>query len=435
MITWNIMATALSYYVLGLLGAFAPCAYPLLPVLATYMVGSSQTRRKGLVAAGLFTFGLLASVLGLVAATIYARDIANKIVGSITAEEASSFSLLIMFIVGFLMLTPFKKFVAQLSVPLPRLKRTGLIVAIPLGALFFIASAPCDGAYVIALALNIASANPSLTSLQDLLGIVIPSAAFALGMSSPFFILALGAAGARKIYKKMSKSFAVKRSSEILGIALIIFSYVSLLFLKGDFAWVLPSLHFFSDVLWLILLTYLAYATLYSAKALESKSLATIGVGIVFIILGRIANLANLSTFLGSDALPSIESVAVLIVSIGVLALTVRGFAEIFVMPLFLPDWLNHIALSIPWLILSLAARSQQIGWVFAGFLSRGIVMLYPQVQYLQWLQLRNEVRLLLDLVIESLRMSSAFMLYPLASSSIKAAKEIISLKKASLPS
>ena len=435
MITWNVTVTALSYYVLGLLGAFAPCAYPLLPILATYMVGSSQTKRKGLVAAGLFTVGLLASVLGLVVATIYTRDMANKIVGSITAEEASSFSLLVMFIVGFLMLTPFKKFVAQLSVPLPRLKRTGLIVAMPLGALFFIASAPCDGAYVVALALNIASANPSLTSLQDLLEIIIPSASFALGMSTPFFILALGAAGARRIYKKMNKSFAVKRSSEILGIALIIFSYVSLLFIKGDFTWILPSLHFFSDVLWLILLTYLAYATLYSAKAVGSKALATIGAGMVFIILGRIASLANVSTFLGINEPSSIESVAVLIISIGVLALTVRGFAEIFVMPLFLPDWLNQVALSIPWLVLSLAAKSQQIGWVFVGFLSRGIVTLYPQIQYLQWLQLRDEIRLLLDLIMESLRMSSAFMLYPLASSSIKAAKEIISLEKASLPS
>ena len=426
--------TVITYYLLGLMGAFAPCAYPMLPVLIAYLLGGGVKKGRGLVTGLLFSLGLILAVSALGLGTLYAREFANVIIGSFTAEEISSLSLYVIFVVGFSMLTPFKNIVAGISVPLPKVRKGGLFLAFPLGVLFFLASAPCDGAYVVALALNAAATAHG----NAFLIVTILSTVFALGMSTPFFVMSLAATGAMNVYKKISKSVIVKRGGELLGLALIAYSFFSLKLVGGDIGWIIPHARYVSNILWMLSLAYFALSSLKVWLAAGLKAPFAIGLGTISLLLGEFSEFWGF----GVDAtiniplhhsqltiimtLPEALSYAgSILIILGILSLCGKAFGAIALNPDLTNYLLPDAAVAITWLTLFLVTKSSPVLWAASAFGARSLARFYWSSPLFE-----GDFKLLFDLLISAGELTASAMLLSLASKNYKYAREISILKR-----
>lgn len=417
-VTLPSLYSLISYYLLGLLGAFAPCAYPLIPVLVVYLVGSEAKKGRGVVAGILFSMGLTLSVGALALLTLYAQDVARRIIGSFTVEEVSSVSLFVLFVLGFLMLTPFKDLIASVSVPLPKMRRGGLLLAVPLGVLFFIASAPCDGAYIVALALNAASqpGNPWVT-------ISLLSLAFGIGMSTPFIIMSAAASRATSLYRSLGKSILVKRSGVLIGIALMVYSYSSMLIVGVDTSWLAPYASRLGPFMWALALAYLALSSLKAGTVLRSKASVAVGIGAALMALGYVLPPISLPLQLPLNVPELVKhagSIALFLALTGLVAGSLRA-ALVYVGSIS-----PELAPALAWFLLYLRARSTPVAWAAAGFLLRGLLNYTNGVPW----ELAKELDMLVRLILASLELSTPFMIYSVASRNMRGAREISKFKK-----
>ncbi len=427
-----------SYYLLGLLSAFSPCTYPLLPVLAIYIVGSGSRGGRSILASLLFSTGLTAAVVGLALAALYAKETVRALVGTLDSEALASASLLALFVIGFAMLTPFKELMASISVPLPRMKRGGLLMAPLLGAIFFIASAPCSGAYVIALALGAMSWGESAAA-----SLLILSLAFGAGMSTPFAALGMAASEAASLYSKLGRSLLVRRSGEIAGLALMLYAYVSLLLVGGRIDRYMPYSALVGDALWTIALTYLALVLLRAASSIrgayasgdldrgptEAPSvlcMASASAGLLLLALGTVLGMwdprlqvSGLLKYAGAfallaGALPA--SLKTLKYALPFVLLKPQSLLATTVFP--------ELTAAIAWALLFAATRSRAIGWTAAGFVARALA--YSDL--LSRAAVYYELELLVSLIAQSLSLTAPLMLVKLAVTSHRGAKGLARL-------
>jgi len=406
----------------------------MLPVLIAYLLGGGVKKGRGLVAGFLFSFGLILAVSALGLGTLYARELVNAIIGSFTAEEISSLSLYVIFVVGFSMLTPFKNIVASISVPLPKVRKGGLLLAFPLGILFFLASAPCDGAYVVALALNAAATARS----NAFLIVIVLSTVFALGMATPFFLMSLAATGAMSVYKRISKSVIVKRGGELLGLALIAYSFFSLKLVGGDIGWIIPHARYMSSVLWMLSLAYFAFSSFRVWLAAGLKAPFAIGLGTIILLLGEFSefwevgvnapiniSLYHLQLTINVSLPEALSYTGSILIILGILSLCSKAFKAI-TLNLGLSDYLlPDAAVAITWLTLFLVTKSSPVLWAALAFGARSLAQFYWNLTLF-----KGDFKLLFDLLISAGDLTASAMLLSLAFRNYRYAREISLLKK-----
>mgnify|MGYP005837683327 CR=1 FL=1 len=168
-------------FVIGLVLAFTPCVYPMIPVTVGYFSGQSgkgQTRQAvGLAAAYIFGLALTYAALGAVAATT------GGLIGSamqrpaVVVGIAAVLVALALSMFGLYELRP-PRFIERRGYG-----RSGTLGALVMGAIFGAVAAPCVGPAVLGLAVYVA--NVGAPAMGFLLFF-----ALALGLGTPLFFLA-----------------------------------------------------------------------------------------------------------------------------------------------------------------------------------------------------------------------------------------------------
>ncbi|MCE5315007.1 MAG: protein-disulfide reductase DsbD [Armatimonadota bacterium] len=165
---------------LGLLLAFTPCVYPMIPITVGYFgsqVGSSNSKVMKLAGAYVLGLALTYSTLGAVAATtggVFGSAMQSPMV---IVGIAALLVLLSMSMFGLYELKP-PAFVANRSSG-----KDGVLGALMMGLVFGIVAAPCVGPVVLGLLLYVANLG------SPLMGFVL-FFALALGLGTPLFALA-----------------------------------------------------------------------------------------------------------------------------------------------------------------------------------------------------------------------------------------------------
>ncbi len=165
---------------LGLLLAFTPCVYPMIPITVGYFgsqVGSSNSRVIKLAGTYVLGLALTYSILGAVAATT------GGVFGSIMQKPS-----VIMGIAALLVLLSLSMFgLYELKPPAFIANRSsgkdGVLGALMMGLVFGIVAAPCVGPVVLGLLLYVAKLG------SPLMGFIL-FFALALRLGTPLFILA-----------------------------------------------------------------------------------------------------------------------------------------------------------------------------------------------------------------------------------------------------
>ncbi len=167
-------------YALGLLLAFTPCVYPMVPVTIGYFSSQHEDKtRMAMLLAGMYVLGiaLTYSILGTVAAMtnrVFGDLMQSKLVplglaGLLVALAASMF--------GFYELRP-PVWVAQHA-----RGRSGLLGALIMGLIFGVVAAPCVGPVVLGLLLYVARLGKPATGFMMFF-------VMSLGLGTPLFALA-----------------------------------------------------------------------------------------------------------------------------------------------------------------------------------------------------------------------------------------------------
>ena len=169
----------------GLGAVFTPCVFPMIPITMSYFLNRrSEDRREGIIHAVVFCLGIVAlfTALGLLVTAIFGPFGVIRLAAS---PWTNLFIGLLFVVFGLSMLGAF-----EITIPSPILTRLsqssdggGFTGALLMGLAFSIASFACVGPFVGTLLA--ASVN------GDLAGPLAGMAAFASGLSLPFFLLAI----------------------------------------------------------------------------------------------------------------------------------------------------------------------------------------------------------------------------------------------------
>jgi len=177
----HMITRLLMLYLGGLLLAFTPCVYPMIPVTVGYFSAQSE-RRKGrvtsLAAAYVLGLAITYAVLGTVAATtggmlgaaLQSRAVLIGISGVLVALALSMF--------GLYEIQP-PQFISNRASG-----HAGLLGALGMGLVFGIVAAPCAGPFVLGLAFFAAKTGSLLLGFAMFF-------VLAIGMGTPLFILAM----------------------------------------------------------------------------------------------------------------------------------------------------------------------------------------------------------------------------------------------------
>lgn len=168
---------------IGILIAFTPCIYPMIPVTVGYFSGQGQVQAGGrsrgvftLAAAYVIGLALTYSILGVVAASTGGVFGAAMQKPPVLIGIAAVLVALALSMFGLFEIRP-PAFIESRSSG-----RAGAVGALVMGAIFGVVAAPCAGPVVIGLMLHVAKlGNPALGFLMFF--------ALALGLGTPLFAL------------------------------------------------------------------------------------------------------------------------------------------------------------------------------------------------------------------------------------------------------
>ena len=167
-------------FVMGLLMAFTPCVYPMIPVTVGYF--SSQADKNGRRVYGLATtyvlgIALTYSTLGVIAA------VTGKAFGEAMQKPAVSGGIALVLIALALSMFGLYELQPPAFITNRASGKSGILGALTMGLIFGIAAAPCAGPFVLGLMLLVASlGNP-------LMGFVM-FFVMSIGFGAPLFLLA-----------------------------------------------------------------------------------------------------------------------------------------------------------------------------------------------------------------------------------------------------
>ncbi|MEB2360656.1 MAG: thioredoxin family protein [Bryobacterales bacterium] len=197
---------------LGLAAIFTPCVFPMIPItMSFFLKKEAATRRESIVQAGVFALGIIVlfSGLGLLTTAILGPF---GVVQLGSNPWVNTFIAAVFLIFGLSLLGAF-----EITIPsnvLTRLDRAsqrgGLLGTLLMGLTFSLTSFACVGPFVGTLL----AASVQSGGIQPLLGM----AAFATGLASPFFFLALFPA----LLQRMPKSGGwLARVKVVLGFVIL----------------------------------------------------------------------------------------------------------------------------------------------------------------------------------------------------------------------
>lgn len=256
------MNTLIIYYLAGIIVAFSPCLFPVLPTFLTYISAKKSARSRAFIASLLFSLGLTLSFITYSLMGVFAKELIMPLLTLSLENIVTSFGVLLIAL-GISMFTPFKDIMSRISAPTLKLKRSSLLDALVLGFLFSLLAAPCAAGSILAIVAGVILTS-SGEFMSALITAVIQILFYSMGASTPFIILgALTQGISKKIHRRLSKSFLVKYNEPIMGILLIIYG-IATLWSVGNF---LVYLEFANIVLdkvsnfsWIILWMYFAYS-------------------------------------------------------------------------------------------------------------------------------------------------------------------------------
>lgn len=204
----NYLLIILGCVLIGLALTLTPCVYPIIPITVSYFSGQTGGSRAGRIGLGLTYMLGIAITYGAVGGVAAALGGA---VGDLFKKPWFLLSLAAFMV--FLALSMFD--VYQIGIPAPIAKhlkgRSGAIGALIMGLLVGVAAAPCAGALVSGVAIEVARVG------SVPIGLLIFTA-IGLGIGLPFVVLASMASGAKTLPKSGGWLKAVKA---ILGIAVL----------------------------------------------------------------------------------------------------------------------------------------------------------------------------------------------------------------------
>jgi thiol:disulfide interchange protein len=169
----------------GLLAIFTPCVFPMIPITMSFFLNKeSASRRDGVLQAGLFCLGIIVlfSAIGLVTTSVLGRF---GVIQLGSNPWVNAFISVVFLVFGLSLLGAFE--ITLPSSMLTKLdsasQRGGILGTLLMGLTFCLTSFACVGPFVGPLL----AASAQSGGARPLIGM----AAFATGLSSPFFILAL----------------------------------------------------------------------------------------------------------------------------------------------------------------------------------------------------------------------------------------------------
>ncbi|MCL4854549.1 MAG: redoxin, partial [Bryobacteraceae bacterium] len=197
---------------LGLAAIFTPCVFPMIPItMSFFLKKQAATRRESIIQAGVFALGIIVlfSGLGLLTTAILGPF---GVVQLGSNPWVNTFIAAVFLVFGLSLLGAF-----EITIPssvLTRLDRAsqrgGLLGTLLMGLTFSLTSFACVGPFVGTLL----AASVQSGGIQPLLGM----AAFATGLASPFFFLALFPA----LLQRMPKSGGwLARVKVVLGFIIL----------------------------------------------------------------------------------------------------------------------------------------------------------------------------------------------------------------------
>lgn len=176
----GVLFSLVTLYGLGLLLAFSPCVYPMVPITVGYFGSQSESRKKRVVLlAGVYVLGLALtySVLGAIAATT------GSVFGSAMQKPGVLIGISAILVALALSMFGLYEIRPPAFVENQSSGRSGVLGALLMGLIFGVVAAPCAGPVVLGVLLYIAKLG------SPLMGFLL-FFALAVGMGTPLFFLA-----------------------------------------------------------------------------------------------------------------------------------------------------------------------------------------------------------------------------------------------------
>ncbi len=267
------MSTLIIYYLAGIVVAFSPCLFPVLPTFLTYVSAKKSARSRAFIASILFSIGLTLSFVTYSLLGVFAKELIMPLLTLSLENIVSAFGILLIGL-GIAMFTPFKEITARISVPTLKVKGASLLDALLLGFLFSLLAAPCAAGSILAIVAGVILTS-SGNFMSALATAMVQILLYSMGASTPFIILgALTQGISKKIHRRLSKSFLVRYNEPIMGILLIVYGIVTL-FSLGNFVAYLDFANMIvekiSNISWFILWIYFAYSIFRIAYSFNDK--------------------------------------------------------------------------------------------------------------------------------------------------------------------
>lgn len=197
----------------GLLAAFGPSTYPLIPAVLGYEVALDEDRAPALKRALLIVAGMVCFDLALgAAAGALGEVVARWLAGNLATSYALTAAIMLLLGLRFIGILRFRVPSATLA---PRTSRSAPWEAFALGAAFGVAACPACTPLLLAILLG-AVATKSVVFGAVLLGV------FALGRGLPLLVVAVSA----NAFRRMRLGIRLSRRLDIMGGWLMVASAV-----------------------------------------------------------------------------------------------------------------------------------------------------------------------------------------------------------------
>ncbi|RLF07265.1 MAG: hypothetical protein DRJ64_03330 [Thermoprotei archaeon] len=431
-----VVSTLLIYYLAGLIVAFSPCLFPVLPTFITYISAKKSARNRAFLASILFSLGLTLSFTTYSLLGVFAKELVMPLLTLSLENIIASFAVLLIAL-GIAMLTPFREVTARISVPSLKIGKASLLDALILGFFFSLLAAPCAASSILAIVAGVV-----LTSgggfVTALLSAVLQIVVYSLGVSTPFIILGiLTQELSTRIHKKLSKSFLVRYNEVITALLLIIYGSAILLSL-GNFIVYLDYanriVEGISYILWIIFMSYFSFSLIQLLRNLGDKYATLLLVSLLLELARILLNLVHLYVPDIRILLPEIAPRAILVVSLLVYLIIVPKKSALAsnritlgILPFIglfesgnLPTIVNFV-LIVEFLIFYLKFKNREIRWMSLGLMG---YVLYGFKSYI--LNLCNGAYTeVLDSLFVSIFFALAFSLYPISYKNIHSSRDL----------
>ncbi|MBI5510551.1 MAG: thioredoxin family protein [Deltaproteobacteria bacterium] len=236
----------------GLLTAFTPCVYPLIPITVRYFGGMRQTGRARVIELALiYVFGMVLLYAGL--GTLFASF--RIVFGSALSSGFVNVAVaLLCVLMGLSILGTFSlQLPPALSTRLSQLGGKSAGGALVMGLVSGLIAAPCTGP-VLAVILAVIA-----TSGELFYGFLLMTA-FGLGLGAPFLLLAISAGGLQRVPTAGPWMEMVKM---ILATAMFVVAVYYVHNIWGDFAALLADVPYGGLLGWLLIVGGLAAGALF----------------------------------------------------------------------------------------------------------------------------------------------------------------------------